>query len=36
MAQETQTGAVSVSRGGMGQEMGGRFKREWIYIYTYG
>ena len=35
MAQETQTGAVSVSRGGMGQEMGGRFKREWIYIYLW-
>ena len=34
MAQETQTGALYQSRGGgMGQGMGGRFKREGIYVY---
>ena len=33
MAQETQTGSVSNSRDEIGPEMGGRFKREGIYIY---
>ena len=33
MAQETQTGALYQSRGGgMGQGMGGRFKREGKYV----
>ena len=26
-------GSVSIQRGGMGREMGGRFKRQEIYIY---
>ena len=28
-------GSVSISRGGMGWEMGGRFKREGIYVYLW-
>ena len=32
-AQETQTGVRYQPRGGMGMEMGGRFKREGIYVY---
>ena len=35
MAQETQTGALYQPGGGMGREMGGRFKREWIYVYLW-
>ena len=39
MAQETQTGALYQSRGvgwgGMGWEMGGRFKREGMYVYLW-
>ena len=39
MAQETQTGALFQSRGvgwgGMGWDMGGRFKREGIYVYLW-
>ena len=34
MAQETQTGAL-YHRGGMGREMGGRFKREGMYVYLW-
>ena len=29
------TGCVSTQRGGMGREMGGRFKREGIYVYLW-
>ena len=28
-------GSVSISRGGMGQEMGGRLNRERIYVYLW-
>ena len=36
MAQETQTGALYQPRGGgMGREMGGRFKRKGIYVYLW-
>ena len=36
MAQETlNRGPVSTKRGGMGREMGGRFKREGIYVYLW-
>ena len=28
-------GSVSISRGGMGREMGGRFKRKGIYVYLW-
>ena len=28
-------GSVSIKRGGMGREMGGRFKRERIYVYLW-
>ena len=35
MAQETQTGSVPTERGGMGREVGGRFKREGIYVYLW-
>ena len=36
MAQETQTGVLyQPKRGGMGRQMGEKFKREGIYIYTY-
>ena len=36
MAQETQTGALDQPRGGgVGKEMGGRFKREGIYVYLW-
>ena len=36
MAQETQTGAPCQTwRGGMGREMGGRFKREVIHVYLW-
>ena len=28
-------GSVSTKRGGMGREMGGRFKREGIYVYLW-
>ena len=35
MAQETQTGSVSTQKGGMGKEMGGRFKRKGIYVYLW-
>ena len=36
MAQENQTGALYQSRGvGWGQEMGGRFKREGVYVYLW-
>ena len=34
MAQETQTGALYQPRG-VGREMGGRFKREGIYVYLW-
>ena len=34
MAQETQTGAL-YHGGGVGQELGGRFKREGIYVYLW-
>ena len=34
LAQETQTGALYQPRGGIGREMGGIFKRG--YMYTYG
>ena len=34
MAQETQTG-LSTYKGGMGREMGGRFKRKRIYVYQW-
>ena len=34
MAKETQTGALYQPRGGgVGREMGGKFKREGIYVY---
>ena len=33
MAQETQTGALYQSKGGIGEEMRGCFKREGIYMY---
>ena len=36
MAQETQIGALYQQRGGVGREIGGRFKREGIYICIYG
>ena len=38
MAQETQTGSLYQPRGvkgGMGKEMGGRFRREGIYVYLW-
>ena len=35
MAQEIQTGSVSTWRSGMGREIGGRFKREAIYVSVY-
>ena len=36
MAQETlNRGSVSTKRGGMGREMGGRFKREGMYVYLW-
>ena len=35
MAQETQTGVLYQERGGMGREMGERFKREKIYVYLW-
>ena len=35
MAQETQTGALSTKRGGMGREIGGSFKREGINVYLW-
>ena len=36
MAQETQTGALYQRRGGgMGREVGWRFKREGIYVYLW-
>ena len=35
MAQETQTGALSTKRGGMGREMGGSFEREGINVYLW-
>ena len=36
MAQETQTGVLYQPRsGGKGREMGGRFKREGIYVYLW-
>ena len=35
MAQETQTGALSQPRGVGWGEMGGRFKREGIYVYLW-
>ena len=36
MAQETQTGALYQPRaGGMEREMGGRFKREGIYVHLW-
>ena len=35
MAQETETGSVLAWRGGVGQEMGGRFKREGIDVYLW-
>ena len=28
-------GSVSIQRGGMGREMGGRFKRKGIYVYLW-
>ena len=28
-------GSVTISRGGMGRELGGRFKREGIYVYLW-
>ena len=28
-------GSVSMWRGGMGREMGGRFKRKWTYVYLW-
>ena len=34
MSQETQTGALHQPRG-LGQEIGGRFKREGIYVYLW-
>ena len=34
MSQETQTGALHQPRG-VGQEIGGRFKREGIYVYLW-
>ena len=33
MTPENEMCSVSTSRGGMGREMGGRFKREGIYVY---
>ena len=33
LAQETQTGALYQPRGGMGREMGGSFKRGYMYTY---
>ena len=35
MAQETQTGALYQPGAGMGKEMGGRFKREGIYVHLW-
>ena len=36
MAQETQTGTLYQLRGGgLGREMGGRFKKEGIYVYLW-
>ena len=37
MSQETQTGALCQPRGvgGMRREMGGRFKREGLYVYLW-
>ena len=36
MSQETQTGALyQPSGGGMGREMGGRFRGEGIYVYLW-
>ena len=35
MAQLTQTGALYQTRGGLVGEMGGRFKREGIYVYPW-
>ena len=35
MAQETQTGSVSTWRDGMRREVGGKFKREGIYVYLW-
>ena len=35
MVQETQTGALYQPRGGVGREMGGRFKREGMYVYPW-
>ena len=35
MSQETQTDSASTERGGMGQEMGGRFKREGVYAHLW-
>ena len=33
--QEFAVGSVSTERGGMGREMGGRFKREGTYVYLW-
>ena len=35
MAQETQTGALYHLEGGMGREVGGRFKRDGVYVYLW-
>ena len=35
MAQETQTGYASTQRGGIERKLGGRFKREAMYVYLW-
>ena len=35
MAQETQIGSVTTKRGGMGRKMGGKLKREGVYVYLW-
>ena len=35
MTQGTQTGSVTTSTGGMGRQMGRRFKREGTYVYLW-
>ena len=35
MVLETQTGALFKLKGGKGRKMGGRFKREGVYIYLW-